>query len=114
MSVADTGRGREGGGGGAMTSDQTPETLSSKGLDIEDLRIARLLDVLGQEAVLGMLTAVKQGELALLLRLQRQGAASLACVLAAVHKHHCLVPLLQAVCHLHRRHTHTSLLLLLM
>ena len=48
-----------------------------------------------------MLTAVEQGELALLLCLQRQGAARLACVLAAVHKDHCLMPLLQAVCHLH-------------
>ena len=72
--------------------------------------VARLLDILGHEAILGVLPAVKQGELALLLRLQGQGAPRLARILAAVHKHHGLVPLFETVCCLHF-HTHMLRLL---
>lgn len=71
-----------------------------------DPLVARLLDVLGHEAVLGVVAAVKQGELALLLGFEGKGAPRLARVLAAVHKHHPLVPLLQALRHLHTL-THT-------
>ena len=63
--------------------------------DVPDhLLVAGLLDILGHETILGVLPAVEQGELGLLLSLEGQGAACLASVLAGVHKHHGLVALL--------------------
>jgi len=61
------------------------------------LLVTRLFDVLGHEAVLGVLSAVEQGELALLLSFQGQSAPCLASVLPRVHKHHSLMALLKTV-----------------